>query len=198
MFTKFRHDLAGSGAYIDEMKQIALSLAALGLAACANSGATTATLTPQQCAANWAAVGEADGADGARAGKLDGYRAACARSGAPLTDEDEAAWRNGWKTGVATLCAANDADLDVRQANARIGLCGENVAAADTVHTHSDGHTHTHRRATSHHHHGYYDHHQGPRIFPTFGFGLGIGSRGTTFGSGVGIGIGFPLYHRHY
>lgn len=74
---------------------------ALFASACVG-GATTATLTPSQCAADWRAVGEADARDGAAAAKLDAYRAACARGGAALSPEDVAAWRRGFAEGAAS------------------------------------------------------------------------------------------------
>ena len=185
------------------MKTIAILSAAALLGACASSSSTVASLTPQQCDANWAAVGQADGLDGARAGKLLGYRTACARGGAPMSAVDEATWRDGWRKGVAALCAADEADLDVRQANARGNLCGVDLASVEDGvtlrdHDHNHGHSHNHGHGSHHHHHERYGYH-GPRIFPTFGFGVGFGSRGTRFGSRFGIGVGFPLYHRrHY
>ena len=128
------------------MKTIAILSAAALLGACASSSSTVASLTPQQCDANWAAVGQADGLDGARAGKLLGYRTACARGGAPMSAEDEATWRDGWRKGVAALCAADEADLDVRQANARGNLCGVDLASVEDGVTLRD-HDHNHGSA---------------------------------------------------
>lgn len=172
------------------MNRIAALFAVLTLSACAGGGATTATLSPAQCDADWLGVGVADGRDGAAASKLQGYVAACGRGGSVLSGAELAAWREGWRSGVADLCAADDDDLDIRAAEARIGLCGDSLAAAAADATPAHGH-HGHARYPGHHHHG-------PRIYPSVGFGIGVGSGGARFGSRIGIGIGFPLLHRHY
>ncbi len=77
------------------MSRFALLLAPLLLAACA---ATTATLSPEQCRADWGAVGYADGREGAAEAKLLSYREACARGGRALTAAEEADWLEGWRT----------------------------------------------------------------------------------------------------
>lgn len=79
------------------------------LSACATA---TATLTPEQCAANWRAVGYADGREGEDADRFEAYRAACARGGAALSEADAANWADGWNEA-----RANAPDLDA--ANAR-------------------------------------------------------------------------------
>lgn len=75
------------------MKQFCLVLAALSLAGCAS---TTASLSPEQCAADWRSVGYADGSDGEEMAKLAEYRDACSRGGAPLSLTEEQDWLDGW------------------------------------------------------------------------------------------------------
>lgn len=96
------------------MMRISLTLlSGFALAACA---ATTATLTPAQCAADWNAVGYEDGRDGEDFSRLAGYRAACARGGAPLTEADEAAWAEGWTAAGGAPPARENARDDHRPA----------------------------------------------------------------------------------
>ncbi|MEM7522544.1 MAG: DUF2799 domain-containing protein, partial [Pseudomonadota bacterium] len=104
-------------------------LFALGLAACAGS---PAQLSAAQCDANWAAVGAADGGDGASIEKLAKYRNACARAGAPLSSADQAAWRDGWRGGLGGFCAETDAALSEEDARARDRLCPRAVAASSS------------------------------------------------------------------
>ena len=174
------------------MRLLLLIPAIFALAACAAGGGVGATLTPAQCATDWAGVGEADGRDGARPGKLDGYIAACARGGSALSDSDIADWRDGWRRGVATLCTADESELGARAAEARSGLCDVDVAkaersgAGETAQVPDDD-----RRDHAHRGHG-------PYVYPSFGFGIGFGSYGTRFGSRFGIGIGFPFHHHRH
>ncbi|WP_340108111.1 DUF2799 domain-containing protein [Pikeienuella sp. HZG-20] len=89
-----------------------LLLPVLALAACA---ATTATLTPAQCAANWRAVGYEDGLDGADFSRLAAYREACARGGAALSKADEAAWTEGWTAAGGAQPAYEPRDDEYRR-----------------------------------------------------------------------------------
>lgn len=168
-------------AYIGVMKQIVLLLSALTLAACANG---PARLSADQCAADWAGVGYADGADGAPLSKLADYRAACSGSGAALTLADEADWRAGRKGGLAEFCEASEGSLTDNQIASRGQLCAVEVAQADyddraPVYADED--------------YGYDDYddgyrYNGPRISPFLS--VGFGSGGTRVGGGVGIGLG--------
>lgn len=162
-----RHVLAATSGIMPLMKQLVIISFVAALGACAAPGAITATLTPEQCAADWRAVGAADARDGDPISKIDAYAMACARGGAPLSPAEITAWRTGWNGGASATASANTADDDLR---------------TDTRSTEAEN-----RRNSR----GSW---RGPRIYPTFGLGVGIGSSGTRIGSRVGIGIGFPVY----
>lgn len=97
------------------MNRLALLLAPLLLAACAS---TTATLSPDQCRADWGAVGYADGRDGAPEARLLSYREACARGGQALSAAEEADWLDGWSAARAEAGAA-PGPYEPREARAR-------------------------------------------------------------------------------
>ena len=164
-------------------------LAIAALAGCVQSGSTTAVLSPSQCDADWAAVGRADGLDGARIGKLEGYKAACARGGAALSEAEETAWRFGWRDGVDALCYADPAALSDDQLDARDYLCGVDIAAAV-----ASSEAEEDPAAREPRYEDDDDGYGGVRVFPTFGIGIGVGSGGVRVGSGIGIGIGYPIY----
>lgn len=149
------------------MRYVALLLAALGLAACA---APVATLTPAQCDADWRAVGYNDGAEGAPRAKIDDYRAACGRGGAPLPSGEQAAWRAGWRDGVDEFCALPGFRLTDDEIARQDRLCG--VAAA------GDRPRRSGRLGRGE-----------PRVTPTIGVGIGSGGR-VRGGVGLGIGLG--------
>ncbi len=165
------------------MKQIALLLSALLLAACAGG---TAQLSADQCAADWGNVGYADGADGAPLSKLAQYRAACARSGAALTLADEADWQAGRRNGLGAFCAAPDASLTDSQIASRPQLCASQVAANDRVYD-DNAPVYDRAGAPDDPYDRSYDY-RGPRISPFLS--VGFGSGGTRIGGGVGIGLG--------
>ena len=158
------------------MKQILLVLAALGLAACAQS--TTASLSPAQCDADWASVGAADGADGATSEKFAQYQSACARGGATLAAADEDDWRRGWRRGVERFCAADPADDTDGQRAARGDLCAFQVVSSAPA---SDAERASRRPDVDY---------GSPTIRPRIGLGVGIGSGGVRVGGGVGLGVG--------
>lgn len=148
--------------YCPPMRLILISLFALIAAACAS---TAPSLSQAQCDADWDAVGFADGAEGAFRGKIDDYRAACARSGAPLTETEVAAWDDGWRDGIDEFCDGSGR-LSARQRRAADAYCdGKTV-----VHAHPRGHPYVY----------------GPR----YSVGIGVGSRGVRGGVGVGFGVG--------
>lgn len=90
------------------MKTLALFLIPIAtLAACAS---TTASLTPEQCAADWNAVGYADGRDGEDIHRIEAYRNACANGGAPLSERDESDWVEGWNAAQRAGAPARDDD----------------------------------------------------------------------------------------
>lgn len=167
------------------MRHFAILALVLLTAACAGGGRTTAVLSPSQCDADWGEVGLADGLDGERIGKLESYKLACARGGSALSEREEIAWRVGWRDGVEALCRLDPEGLDEARLAARDDLCGIDVAAAFADSEAEADPTPRERRG------GYY----GPRVYPTFGLGVGIGSRGVTFGSGLGLVFGYPYYY---
>ena len=95
------------------MTRFALLLAPLLLAACA---ATTAMLSPEQCRADWGAVGYSDGREGAAEAKLLSYREACARGGRALTAAEEADWQEGWRTAREDAGLSRHADIHAPRA----------------------------------------------------------------------------------
>lgn len=82
-----------------------LALFAIPIAALAGCASTTASLTPEQCAADWNAVGYADGRDGEDIHRIEAYRNACANGGAPLSEADEADWVEGWNVAQRAASA---------------------------------------------------------------------------------------------
>jgi len=166
------------------MKQLILLCSALLLSACVGG---TAKLSAEQCSADWASVGYADGAEGAPASKLAKYRAACSGSGAALALADEADWQAGRRSGLSEFCAAPVRSLTDSQIASRDQLCAQQVAAAGTVY--DDAPVNRARRVDDDYDrddrsYGYY----GPRISPFLSVGFGKG--GTRIGGGVGIGFG--------
>lgn len=82
-------------------------LLALALGACA-------TLNEQECrAADWEALGRAEGARGAPAAAIEDQRAACAKHGVTL---QEVAWRVGHAKGVEEFCTPRGGYLAGRSA----------------------------------------------------------------------------------
>ncbi|MEL6792304.1 MAG: hypothetical protein AAFP78_02540 [Pseudomonadota bacterium] len=156
------------------MKRLAPSVLIFYLAACAQSGGL-ASLTSAQCDADWRAVGAADARDGAAASKIEAYKAGCARGGATLSDADVKAWRDGY-------AALNEAAIASRTASTAVTPSAREDPA--TLPPTEEGEPSAQRD----------DGWRGPRIYPTFGIGVGIGSGGTRIGSRVGVGIGFPIY----
>jgi hypothetical protein len=89
-------------------------LAALALAGCA-------TLSEQECrAADWDAIGRADGANGEPAGRFDGHRKACARHG---VEPQEAAWRAGYAKGLEGFCTPSGGYVAGRDGRAHRQAC---------------------------------------------------------------------------
>lgn len=149
------------------MRHLIPILAAFGLAACAGA---TSQLSADQCAANWGAVGAADGAEGESIAKLDDYAAACEAAGAPLSEGDRLAWRDGWRGGVGRFCDDPTGDAD-RQARVCPRVASTDPAFEDDDYEDDD------------------DYRYGrPRIFPSVG--VSVGSGGVRVGGGVGVGVG--------
>lgn len=164
------------------MKYLFAMLAGLVLAACAGTTPTlTPTLTATQCDANWAIVGERDGAAGARQSKLDDYRAACAKSGAPLSALDEADWSDGWRDGIDDFCRAPASELNDVGIRRQRALCQGGYASGRGDYGYDgydDGYGDGYGRGRI----------GGPTISPSIG--VGVGSGGVRVGGGVGIGLG--------
>jgi hypothetical protein len=85
---------------------------------------TCATLNEKECqAANWAQLGQSDGAAGHPFNYVELHREACSKHGIPVNDQQ---WQSGWQVGIRLYCTPQNGLLVGRE-----GRSYENSCPAD-------------------------------------------------------------------
>ncbi len=82
---------------------------------------TCATLNEEECqTANWAQLGQSDGAAGRPSNYVELHREACAKHGVPVNDQQ---WFTGWQVGIRLYCTPQNGLLVGRDGKSYQNSC---------------------------------------------------------------------------